>query len=227
VAGASVAATAIATSTTLRSSANPSVTGERVILTATIGPIPDGGTVRFLANGRTIAGCGAAAVDRTTGMATCNTSYSTPGAREIEAVYSGNSSSAGSHSATLTQTVHWSLILEGPPNGSSGAASSRIRCAPHSGGCQLTAVLSAVERLHAGAVVAVGAGVGQPARMVIVGAKNLTISSGRTLVVTVNLNPRGRELLTRFKSVPVKQTISVMAAGRHVTVAISKLSIRS
>jgi pentapeptide repeat protein/Big-like domain-containing protein len=93
------------TTTTLASSANPSVAGHQVIYTATANPLPDGGTVAFTDNGSPIAGCGAQPVNTTTGQATCQTAPGTSGAHNIAAAFSGTSDFAGSTSAVLTQVV--------------------------------------------------------------------------------------------------------------------------
>ena len=93
------------TSTALVSSANPSAPGQQVTYTATVSPVPDGGTIAFTDGGSTITGCGSATVDPGTGEATCQTSYPATGTHQIQAVYSGDQYFAGSESTTLTQTV--------------------------------------------------------------------------------------------------------------------------
>jgi hypothetical protein len=57
-----------------------------VIYTATVSPVPDGGTVTFSDNGTTI--CAAQQVG--TGTVTCQVGYRTTGTHSITAVYSGN-----------------------------------------------------------------------------------------------------------------------------------------
>ena len=51
------AAAQAVTITTVASSANPSAVGQTVIYTATVSPVPDGGTVAFSDNGTPITGC--------------------------------------------------------------------------------------------------------------------------------------------------------------------------
>jgi hypothetical protein len=54
-------------------------------------PAPDGGTVIFEDGPTTISGCGSQAVDKTTGTATCQVTYTAPGSHSITAFYSGDS----------------------------------------------------------------------------------------------------------------------------------------
>jgi hypothetical protein len=92
-----------ATTTTVASSPNPSVTGAQVTYTATISPAPDGGTVAFTDNGSPIAGCTAVPVPA--GTARCATTPGTTGAHNITAAYSGTGAFAASTSTTVTQVV--------------------------------------------------------------------------------------------------------------------------
>lgn len=98
-------ATLTATTTTLTSSANPSVFGQSVTLTATVKPVSGSltptGTVTF--NDGSIA-LGSVALD-TTGQAALTTSALGVGTRSITATYSGDSNYAGSTSAPVSVTV--------------------------------------------------------------------------------------------------------------------------
>ena len=92
-----------ATSTTLNSSADPSVVGQSVTFTATITPQSGGtptGTVNFM-QGAKVLSTGTVA----NGQATYTTTFVTGGARPLAAKYSGDSNFSGSTSAILTQTV--------------------------------------------------------------------------------------------------------------------------
>ena len=102
------------TSTTLASSANPSVSGQSVTYTATVSPSPPAsgnpsGTVAFADGGQAIAGCGA--VTLSAGTATCTTSYpGTAGSpHAIVATYSGDTSFGASTSAPVAETVNRAL----------------------------------------------------------------------------------------------------------------------
>ncbi len=78
------------TTTALVSSINPSVFGDPVVFTATVAPIPTGGTLAFMADGVAIPGC--ADVSLTAGQAICTTSAIPIGSHAIAASYSGNPS---------------------------------------------------------------------------------------------------------------------------------------
>ena len=97
------------TTTSLGSSVNPSSVGQQVTYTATVSPVPDGGTVGFTDGGTTISGCGSVAVSTTTGKATCSVIYSAAGTHTIVATYSGDPKFASSTSAPLSQTVKAAL----------------------------------------------------------------------------------------------------------------------
>ena len=93
----------IPTTTTLSSSPDPSVAGQSVTYTATINPVPDGGTVAFTDGSTTISGCDAEAITAG-GTATCTTAPATAGPHSISAWYSGNDTYAAS-TGSLTQSV--------------------------------------------------------------------------------------------------------------------------
>lgn len=98
--------TKIATTTSLSSSANPSVVGQPVTYTAAVSPVPDGGTVAFTDGGAAIGGCGSVTVGANTGTATCRVTYTATGGHNIAAAYSGDGTYAGSSSNTVNQTVN-------------------------------------------------------------------------------------------------------------------------
>jgi hypothetical protein len=93
------------TTTALVSSVNPSGVGQQVTFTATVSPVPDGGTMGFTDGGSPIAGCTAQAVNTTTGKATCSVTYAVAGSHSIAAAYAGTASYIASLSPTLVQTV--------------------------------------------------------------------------------------------------------------------------
>jgi Bacterial Ig-like domain (group 3)/Divergent InlB B-repeat domain len=94
-----------ASTTKLTSSRNPTKVGKKVTYKATVSPNPKGGTVRFTSGGHTISGCGAVAVNKSTGKATCSVTYHSKGKRKIRAIYSGHGNFAGSKSRTLTERI--------------------------------------------------------------------------------------------------------------------------
>jgi len=93
-----------ATTTTVTSSANPSVIGQTVTYTAAVSPVPDGGTVTFSDGGTPLIGCVALQVDTSTGTASCQRAYKTTGTHPITAAYSGDTAYVGS-TGSLNQTV--------------------------------------------------------------------------------------------------------------------------
>ncbi|MEO8753311.1 MAG: choice-of-anchor C family protein, partial [Casimicrobiaceae bacterium] len=96
------------TTTTLQSSANPSLTGSTVDFTATVaGNVPTGTMMftretRVLPQGPVVLGC--EAVPLAGGSAVCSTNFLFPG-DSIVALYSGDLVNAGSISTTLIQQV--------------------------------------------------------------------------------------------------------------------------
>ena len=115
------------TTTTLSSSANPSVVGQPVTYTATVAPVPPAtgtptGTVTFNDGASAIPGCASVALD-SSGAATCTTSDLAAGTHNITAIYSGDSTFAQSTSnPPLSQTVvgcaagHTSYLLTATTN---------------------------------------------------------------------------------------------------------------
>jgi uncharacterized protein YjbI with pentapeptide repeats len=116
----SVGVIAFSTFTSLSSSTNPSLFGQSVTYTATVGSsfpvgLPTGGTVAFTDNGSPISGCTAEPLS--SGSATCPTTPSSAGTHNIVANYSGfvvgggggvflGSTSLGSTPGRLTQVVN-------------------------------------------------------------------------------------------------------------------------
>jgi type II secretory pathway pseudopilin PulG len=99
------------TSTALASSANPSVVGQSVTYTATVSAVspgtgtpPNSDTVNFEDGTTSISGCSARPL--TAGVATCTTTYTSPGTHSVSAVFSGDGSYSGSTSNTLAQVVN-------------------------------------------------------------------------------------------------------------------------
>jgi len=96
-------AAGIPTSTTLISSINPSTYGQNVTFTATVSPLPTGGTVQFY-DGASALGI-PVAVNTSTGEATYSSTKLGAGTHGITAAYSGHWLHGASTSALLTQVV--------------------------------------------------------------------------------------------------------------------------
>jgi hypothetical protein len=96
-----------ATTTTISSSANPSVVGNSVTFTATVVGTSPTGTVDFRDVGTSISGCSARNLSGSgnTRTATCTASMLAIGTHSIVASYSGNATNAPSSSSTLAQLV--------------------------------------------------------------------------------------------------------------------------
>jgi Big-like domain-containing protein len=214
------------TSTLLASSANPSTTGQHVTYTVTVTPIPDGGTVRFLDDGKTVAGCGAVAVGATSGHASCRATYALAGTHGVQAAYSGSRHYTSSQSSTLVQKVVLGAVLRGSPSGRSGAVTFRVRCAAQSGGCRVTGIISTVETVHGHTIVAVAAGARRERHLVEVGSRTVTVRPGDTRTITVRLNGTGRKLLARFQALPVELVAVLSVDGQKSTVGAKAVMVR-
>jgi hypothetical protein len=98
------------TQTTLTSSANPSVYGQPVTFTATVQPVPDGGTVTFTVDGTPLGA--PVPVNTTTGQAvSASITTLSPGAHTVTAAYSGNDNFAPSTAPPLTQVVQRAPVV--------------------------------------------------------------------------------------------------------------------
>jgi hypothetical protein len=93
----------IATTTSLTSSPNPSGYLQQVTFTATVSPIPDGGTVAFFYNGTSLP-CGN--VNLNSGVATCADANLPVGSDSVTATYNGDTDYSGSTSAPVVQVVN-------------------------------------------------------------------------------------------------------------------------
>ena len=97
-------APATPTTTTVVSSGTPSIYGDSVTFTATVAPVPSGGTVQFY-DGASALG-GAVLVNTATGVAQISVTTLGVGTRNITAAYRGYQSYEASTSAVLTHVVN-------------------------------------------------------------------------------------------------------------------------
>lgn len=97
------------TSTSLNVAPNPALATEPVTLTATVSPVPDGGTVAFANGSNAIGGCGAVPVNTTTGVANCTTTGLPVGSDSLTATYGGDGS-LGHYAASRPSTAVLELV---------------------------------------------------------------------------------------------------------------------
>ncbi|MDQ6818272.1 MAG: Ig-like domain-containing protein [Actinomycetota bacterium] len=100
------------TTTSIRAS-NPSArVGRAVTYTASVAPSNQGpaipsGSVKFIQDGKPLAHCSGVALQASTGgiSASCTLRYTTPGIRQVTAIYSGNQDFGGSSSSPILVPV--------------------------------------------------------------------------------------------------------------------------
>jgi prenyltransferase beta subunit len=105
VALANPASAAAAKATATKLAAVHPTAGVATTLTASVSPKPTGGTVKFTAAGKSIASCTKAAVSKSTGKATCKTTFASVGSRAVVAAYSGKTPTYKASSGKATVTV--------------------------------------------------------------------------------------------------------------------------
>jgi hypothetical protein len=88
----------------LKSSAHPARVGKRLVYTAKLSPMPDGGRISFFDGTHRIKGCQSLKV-RAGGVATCKVTYRRVGSHTIQARYAGDSHFASSRSNKIKQKV--------------------------------------------------------------------------------------------------------------------------
>jgi hypothetical protein len=104
-----------------------------------------------------------------------------------------------------------------------GAVSFKIDCV--AGPCSGTAVLTVVERVHAGHVLSL-ARRRVRRRTVVVGRVGFVLGPGQTTRVVVGLNPTGRRLLKRFHRLPATLTITLSTPTGNVVVRHQRVTIK-
>lgn len=184
------------------------VSGQPVVLSALITPVPSGATLQFLAGGAPIPGCRAIKITAVTGAAACRARFALPGTYDVQVLFSGQGSFAASRSTLLRVVVHSSLTLSGRPVASGTTVRTRLICARASGGCAVTAAL-----------------VLPGSRPATLGETSTRIAAGKTVTLEVTLSPTGQARLAQTTHLAAEQTIALTAAGHSVTVATSPLTL--
>lgn len=213
-----------ATAMTLSSSSHSGVTGQRLLFTARITPLTDGGTVGFLHDGTAVPGCTAIPVSLAAGTATCPITFATPGRHSVVAVYSGDAQFAGQR-AQLVENVRPSLRLIGRPSIRSNLIRFAVSCAPHSGGCRLTGLVLVTVRRQGNKVIAVSANTRLRRQTMRIGALTATIPAGHTRTLSLAIRTTGRTLLARFHQIQATFRLTMAVASRRTTVSTVKLTL--
>ena len=179
-----------ATTTTVASSANPSVQGQTVTYTATVRPAGVSGSVAFNDGGTPVTGCAARSLN-SSGQATCQVTYATTGSHAITAVYSGDAANAGSTSAVLTQSVvvdraDLKVTLSMPANAADGAIVTQTVTVTNQGPAPASTEVTALSEPHELAVLdADGALVRGP--LLTWSRPSLAAGASKTFTVTVQV----------------------------------------
>jgi serine protease len=220
----------IGTSTALSSSANPAALGQQVTYTATVSPVPNGGTVAFADGAGTISGCGSVGVSTTTGQASCQASYTTAASspHAIEASYSGDPDYKQSQSSALAQSVLAPSVQTGSATSSAGGGGGQSVTVPGSlgstgsagGGGAQNVNLSGLPRSTGGSVrdtVDCSAPAGQSCRVTETLTTTETLSGGKPIAVSsLPVNKRNKNR----KTVVVGARTVTIAADGSATITI-------
>lgn len=189
----------------LGASANPAVTSQAVTYTASVSPVPVGGTVAFFQDGVPLVACQTVGVDSDIGRAVCRVSYGAAGVHAITAAYSGDASFARSRSGPLSERVGLSAKLAGARKIKGGKVTVGVVCAAGSGGCRLDARLRNAGRE--------------------LGHTSLTIPAGSTRTLTIGLNRAGRRLQAKHHKLKLTVTVVLIVDGQHSTIASHTLTL--
>jgi len=187
-----------ATTTTVASSANPSVQGQTVTYTATVSPA-GGGSVTFDDGGTPVTGCKALSLN-SSGQATCQVTYGTTGSHAITAVYSGNAAAAGSTSAVLAQSVvvdraDLKVTLSVPAQAADGATVTQTITVTNQGPATASTEVTALQEPDELAVMdSDGALVRGP--LLTWSMPSLAPGASRTFTVTVQVGARAHSTVT-------------------------------
>lgn len=201
------------------------VTGERVRFTASVSPVPDGGKLDFLADGKVIARCAVGPVNPVSGKAVCKTTFASAGVHVIQAAYVGTARSASALSASLRERVTWSVALRGRSRSTPNGVIFTLACVPRSGGCPITATLSATQLTYRNRTPGAHTSATSTAQVASVGTLTIRIAAGAAKTITIKLNRTGRRLLARSGRLRLVLRIILTSAGQHSTIATRTLTL--
>jgi hypothetical protein len=115
------------TTTTISTPDDPVPIGVSARITATVYPIPDGGSVSFTADGASVSGCSGIGLDRW-GRATCEVTYDQRGSHQIGASFSGSGAFTASDAAAFTlSVVKYQAVILTPQTGATFGPGDPVR----------------------------------------------------------------------------------------------------
>ncbi|MEO8507878.1 MAG: Ig-like domain repeat protein [Betaproteobacteria bacterium] len=173
-----------ATTTTLASSANPSVAGNSVTFTATVTGNAPTGAVAFTDNGATLTGCGAVNLvgSGNSRTAACTAAALSTGTHPIVASYAGNAANGASTSTTLSQ-----VVSSPGPTASSTTLASSSNPAVIGATVTFTATVNGSNPTGTVAFTANGAGIAGCGAVSLVGAGNTRSAACATAVLAIGM----------------------------------------
>lgn len=166
----------------------------------------------FTEDSQVIANCGMVSLFAATGQATCSTTYSSPGTRQVVATYSGDTNFIGTVSAVYAEMVQGSTTT-----------TTTITAAPTPVVTALTARASiAKEAVKLGLRCAMSACQGTIMLWhngVLFGRGSYSLAVGRTASFSVQLSTKAMKVCTRQHSVMVGETVNVLR-GRSAKASV-------
>jgi len=217
------------TTTTLASSANPSVVGQAVTLTATVNGSAPTGTVSFRDGGATLTTCGAVTVTGAGNArsATCTTTALTVGNHSLTAQYGGDGANIGSTSAAYTQAIN----APSSPIATAVTLTSSSNPAPATGAITFTASVDAASPVPGGTVtfnangnpIAGCAGVAVRTGATTASAQCTTQLAGGAFTVLARYNGSGQHQAS--SSLPFAQVKSLPGIGNTIQFAAADYAV--
>ena len=205
---------ATATAAALRSSSDPSVSGQRVTYTATISPTPDNGTVRFLAEGSRWPGatpCRSIPATAPRPARPRRRGRGVPCRPPTEATRASPLRKRHRSGRWCARASPWPAGRPGARAGSASPPAARAsRVAARS-----AVVLSATHRR----------GHGRLQHVTIASTRTVRVAAGKTVTVTIKLNPAGRRLIAGLTRLPARLTLSLVVGTAHVPVTTRAVTV--
>jgi hypothetical protein len=110
-----------------------------------------------------------------------------------------------------------------------GKVTFTVACSGPAGtSCELQSLLSTVEKIRGGKLVAVSAKHAAKTRskQLTVGSAKLTIPAGHRVTLVIALNNAAKRLLAKFKRLPVHLSVVLVSAGHRSTVIAQNLTVK-